>query len=88
MPDPTLWWNVLQDQFKQAVTSAMSSEAMTNAGAMAQEAASMMSAAATPKPASSRRRRRCRREGRAGQAARAEGEGRRQALIGPPAGRR
>jgi hypothetical protein len=51
MPDPTQWWNVLQDQFKQAVTSAMSSDAMANASAMAQEAASMMTAAATPKPA-------------------------------------
>ena len=51
MPDPTAWWNVLQDQFKQAVTSAMSSDAMSNAGAMAQEAASKMTAAATPKPA-------------------------------------
>jgi hypothetical protein len=52
MPDPTLWWNVLQDQFKQAVTSAMSSDAMANAGTMAQEAASsMMGAVATPKPA-------------------------------------
>lgn len=51
MPDPTLWWNVLQDQFKQAVTSAMSSDAMANASAMAQEAAAKMTAAATPKPA-------------------------------------
>jgi hypothetical protein len=51
MPDATLWWNVLQDQFKQAVTSAMSSDAMANASAMAQEAASRMTAAATPKPA-------------------------------------
>ncbi|MDL2358193.1 MAG: hypothetical protein QFF03_23325 [Pseudomonadota bacterium] len=43
MPDPTMWWNVLQDQFKQAVTGAMSSDAMSNATAMAQEAATMMS---------------------------------------------
>jgi hypothetical protein len=28
MPDPTMWWNVLQDQFKQAVSGAMSSEGM------------------------------------------------------------
>jgi hypothetical protein len=28
MPDPTMWWNVLQDQFKQAVSGAMSPEAM------------------------------------------------------------
>ncbi len=45
MPDPTLWWNVLQEQFKQAVASAMSPEAMANAGAMAQEAAARMGAA-------------------------------------------
>ncbi len=50
MPDPTLWWNLLQDQFKQAVSSTMSPEAMKNAGAMAQEAAARMSAAATGKP--------------------------------------
>ena len=51
MPDPTAWWNMLQDQFKQAVTSAMSPEAMASAGAMAQDAASKMTAAVTPKPA-------------------------------------
>jgi hypothetical protein len=51
VPDATLWWNVLQDQFKQAVAGAMSSDAMTNAGAMAQDAAAKMTAAATFKPA-------------------------------------
>ncbi len=51
MPDPTLWWNLLQDQFKQAVSSAMSPEAMQSAGAMAQEPATRMSAAATGQPA-------------------------------------
>lgn len=51
MPNPTLWWNVLQDQFKQAVSSAMSSEAMAGASAMAQETAAMMGAAASGKPA-------------------------------------
>jgi hypothetical protein len=58
MPDPTVWWNVLQDQFKQAVTSAMAPETMANMGAMAKEAAERMSAAtggtappATSKPA-------------------------------------
>jgi hypothetical protein len=51
VPDATLWWNVLQDQFKQAVSGAMSSDAMTNAGAMAQDAAAKMTAAVTPKPA-------------------------------------
>jgi hypothetical protein len=51
MPDPTLWWNVLQDQFKQAVTNAMAPEAMANMGAMAKEAAERMGAAAGAKPA-------------------------------------
>ena len=52
MPDPTLWWNVLQDQFKQAVEGAMaSSEAMTNATAKAQEAAARMAAAPAAEPA-------------------------------------
>ena len=50
MPDPTLWWNLLQEQFKQAVSSAMSPEAMKNASEMAQEAAARMVAAATAKP--------------------------------------
>jgi hypothetical protein len=46
MPDPALWWNVLQDQFKQAVASAVSSsEAMTHATTMAQEAAARMATA-------------------------------------------
>jgi hypothetical protein len=48
MPDPTLWWNLLQDQFKQAMGSALGPEAMQNASAMAQQAA----AAATGQPAS------------------------------------
>lgn len=47
MPNPGAWWNMLQDQFKQAVTSAMSSEAMANASAMAQDAAAKLSAAST-----------------------------------------
>jgi hypothetical protein len=51
MPDPTLWWNVLQDQFKQAVTSAMAPDAMANMSAMAKEAAEKMGAAAAAKPA-------------------------------------
>jgi hypothetical protein len=46
MPDPALWWNVLQDQFKQAVSSAVSSsEAMTHATTVAQEAAARMAGA-------------------------------------------
>lgn len=39
------WWNLLQDQFKQAVGSALSPEAMAEATARAQEAASKMAAA-------------------------------------------
>jgi hypothetical protein len=50
MPDPALWWNLLQEQFKQAVSSAMSPEAMKTAGAMAQDAAARMSGAATGTP--------------------------------------
>jgi hypothetical protein len=57
MPNPTLWWNLLQDQFKQAVTSAMAPEAVANAGATAQEAAELRSAAATGKPAAAARAR-------------------------------
>jgi hypothetical protein len=56
VPDPTVWWNVLQDQFKQAVTSAMAPETIANMGAMAKEAAERMSAATggTAPPASSK----------------------------------
>mgnify|MGYP003407964150 FL=1 len=43
--DPAAWWNMLQDQFKQAVTSAMSPEAIAEATARAQEAAAKMTAA-------------------------------------------
>jgi hypothetical protein len=39
------WWNTLQDQFRQAVGSALSPEAMGEATARAQEAASKMAAA-------------------------------------------
>lgn len=45
MANPALWWNMLQDQFKQAVTTALSSDAMAGASAMAQDAASKLSAA-------------------------------------------
>jgi hypothetical protein len=48
MPAAVAWWNVLQDQFKQAVASTMSPEAMASATAMAQDAAARFSAAATP----------------------------------------
>ena len=50
IPDPTVWWNLLQNQFTQAVTSAMSSDPITKSGEMVQEAAARMSAAVTPKP--------------------------------------
>lgn len=43
--DPAVWWNMLQDQFKQAVSSTMSPEAMAEATARAQEAAGKMAAA-------------------------------------------
>ena len=45
MANPNAWWNMLQDQFKQAVTTAMSSDAMTGAAARAQEAATRMTEA-------------------------------------------
>ena len=47
MPNPALWWNMLQDQFKQAVSTAMSSDAMANAASMAQDAATKLTAAST-----------------------------------------
>ncbi|MES2315942.1 MAG: PhaM family polyhydroxyalkanoate granule multifunctional regulatory protein [Pseudomonadota bacterium] len=45
LANPAAWWNMLQDQFKTAVTTAMSSDAMAGASAMAQDAASKLSAA-------------------------------------------
>jgi hypothetical protein len=48
MPNPAVWWNLLQDQFKQAVSTAMSSDAMANAASMAQDAASKLSAGSGP----------------------------------------
>jgi hypothetical protein len=50
MPAAIAWWNLLQDQFKQAVTSAMSPEAMAGAAAMAQDAAARSAAPAAAKP--------------------------------------
>jgi hypothetical protein len=38
LPAAMAWWNMLQDQFTQAVTSAMSSDVMANAAAMAKAA--------------------------------------------------
>lgn len=46
MTNPAAWWNILQDQFKQAVTTAMSPDAVANASAKAQEAVATMGAAA------------------------------------------
>lgn len=43
--DPAAWWNMLQDQFKQAVSNAMSPDAMAEATARAQDAAGKMAAA-------------------------------------------
>ena len=55
MANPVLWWNALQDQFKQAVTTAMTSEAVTgvvaNASNMAQEAAAKLTAASADQAA-------------------------------------
>jgi hypothetical protein len=48
LPAAIAWWNLLQDQFKQAVASTMSPEAIANATAMAQDAAARFSAAAQP----------------------------------------
>jgi hypothetical protein len=48
MPDPTMWWNVLQDQFKQAVSGAMSPEAMAGGKPAAPDA---KEAAAKPRAA-------------------------------------
>lgn len=45
MANPVVWWNMLQDQFKQAVTTAMSSDALAGASALAQDAASKLTAA-------------------------------------------
>jgi hypothetical protein len=50
MPAAVAWWNLLQDQFTQAVASTMSPEAMANAAAMAQDAASRFGAAAGAAP--------------------------------------
>lgn len=49
MANPAIWWNMLQDQFKQAVSTAMASESMlTNAAARATDTAAKFAAAATP----------------------------------------
>jgi hypothetical protein len=47
---PAVWWNLLQDQFKQAVSTAMSPEAVAGATARATETAAKFAAAAGGKP--------------------------------------
>ena len=47
LPAAVAWWNLLQDQFKQAVSNAMSPEAMAGAAAMAQDAAKRFAEAAS-----------------------------------------
>jgi len=54
MPNPAVWWNMLQDQFKQAVSTAMASESMmADAAARATDTAVKFAnaASATGKPA-------------------------------------
>ena len=46
MANPTVWWNLLQDQFKQAVSTAMASEPVAAATARVTEAASKFATAA------------------------------------------
>ncbi len=53
MANPSAWWNMLQDQFKQAVNTAMSSDAMAGASAMAQSTAAKLAKAAA-KPAAAK----------------------------------
>lgn len=48
MTNPAVWWNMLQDQFKQAVSTAMASESMmATAAARATDTAAKFAAAAT-----------------------------------------
>ncbi|MBP1206301.1 type IV secretory pathway VirB10-like protein [Duganella sp. 1411] len=52
MPNPAVWWNLLQDQFKQAVSTALASESMmADAAARATDTAVKFAAAAGAKPA-------------------------------------
>jgi len=51
MANPALWWNLLQEQFKQAVATAMAPETMSSAAAAATDAAVKFAAAATGKAA-------------------------------------
>jgi hypothetical protein len=52
LANPSAWWNLLQDQFKSAVTTAMASDAIANAATMATDAAAKFTAAAAKPPAS------------------------------------
>jgi hypothetical protein len=57
MGNPSVWWNLLQDQFKQAVNTAMAPDAIAGASARAQELGKTMAknfAAAVPKAATSK----------------------------------
>lgn len=49
-PNPAAWWNLMQDQFQQAVTNAMTSDPVAGATAMAKEAATKFSDAVNPAP--------------------------------------
>lgn len=51
MGNPSAWWNLLQDQFKQAVNTAMAPDAIAGASARAQELGKAMAAVVTPKAA-------------------------------------
>ncbi len=52
MANPAIWWNMLQDQFKQAVSTAMASESMmATAAARATDTAAKFAAAAATPPA-------------------------------------
>ena len=46
MANPAAWWNLLQDQFKQAVSTTMASDAVAGAAAMATDAAAKFTKAA------------------------------------------
>lgn len=50
MVNAAAWWNLLQDQFKQAVTTAMTTDVVSGAAARATEAASKFAAAAGKPP--------------------------------------
>lgn len=54
IPNPAVWWNLLQDQFKQAVSTAMASESMmADAAARATDTAVKFATAASGKAAAS-----------------------------------